>query len=149
MNATLATAATLQKQQIPSFAHVRDRNGFQVSAVWKGPWVQSSGTVWALLRDGGGVDLGQASLKVSLLSFALGVSGLKDTGSWHEVLNVLTQDLVLRLQLQILFLYSIDSGRQVWTRQQKHQSTIQECGNYMAGKLIHCSLKHHLYPRID
>lgn len=65
------------------------------------------------VRDGGGVDLGQASLKVSLLSFALGVSGLKDTGSRHEVLNVLTQDLVLRLQLQVLFLYSIDSGRQV------------------------------------
>lgn len=65
------------------------------------------------VRDGEGVDLGQASLKVSLLSFALGVSGLKDTGSRHEVLNVLTQDLVLRLQLQVLFLYSIDSGRQV------------------------------------
>lgn len=146
MNATLATAATLQKQQIPLFAHVRERNGFRVSAVLKGPWVQSSGTVWALLRDGGRVDLGQASLTVSLLSFALGVSGLKDTGSRHEVLNVLTQDLVLWLQLQVLFLYSIDSGRQVWARQQKHQSTIQECGNYMGRKLIYYSLKHHYSP---
>lgn len=110
MNATLATAATLRKQQIPLFAHVRDRNGF--SSI-KG---SVSRVLWyglGSVRDGGGVDLGQASLKVSLLSFALGVSGLKDTGSRHEVLNVLTQDLVLRLQLQVLFLYSIDSGRQV------------------------------------
>lgn len=31
----------------------------------------------------------------SLLSFALGVSGLEDTGGRHEVFNVLTQNLVL------------------------------------------------------
>lgn len=53
------------------------------------------------------------SLKLSLLSFALGVSGLEDTGGRHEVLNVLTQNLVLRLQLQVLLFDSIHSGRQV------------------------------------
>lgn len=33
----------------------------------------------------------------SSLPFALSVSGLEDTGGRHEVLDVLTEDLVLRL----------------------------------------------------
>lgn len=52
-------------------------------------------------------------LLLSLLSFALSVSGLEDTGSGHEVLNVLTQNLVLRLQFQVLLFDSIHSGREV------------------------------------
>lgn len=57
-----------------------------------------------------GIVLCQGSPRFSLLSFALGVGGLEDTGGRHEVLNVLTQDLVLRLQLQVLLFDSIHSG---------------------------------------
>lgn len=36
---------------------------------------------------------------VTSLPFALGVCGLEDARGRHEVLDVLTEDLVLRLQL--------------------------------------------------
>lgn len=42
-----------------------------------------------------GVQGEDMALRFSLLSFALGVCGLEDTGGRHEVLDVLTQDLVL------------------------------------------------------
>lgn len=65
----------------------------QASAGAQSPWYQGWGGV--------------------LLSFALGVSGLKDTGGRHEVLNVLTQNLVLWLQFEVLLFDSIHPGRQV------------------------------------
>lgn len=45
----------------------------------------------------------------SSLPLALGVGGLEDAGGRHEVLDVLTEDLVLRLQLQVLLLDRVDS----------------------------------------
>ena len=44
----------------------------------------------------------------SSLPFALGVGGLEDAGGRHEVLDVLAEHLVLRLQLQVLLLDGVD-----------------------------------------
>lgn len=50
------------------------------------------------------------------LPFALRVCGLEDAGGRHEVLDVLTQDLVLGLQLQVLLLDCVDPRGQVWDK---------------------------------
>lgn len=44
-----------------------------------------------------------------LFPFAFGVSGLKDAGGRHEVLDVLTQNLVLRFELQVFLLHGVHS----------------------------------------
>ena len=65
-----------------------------------------------------GLDLtatsGSLLLVLLLLSFALGVCGLEDAGGRHEVLDVLAQDLVLRLQLQVLLLDGVHPRGQIW-----------------------------------
>lgn len=75
--------------------------------------------VWAQVRS---CMLRAGSQRFSLLSFALGVSGLEHAGGWHEVLDVLTQNLVLWLQLQVLLFDGVHPGRQVWAH--KHIRNI-------------------------
>ncbi len=73
--------------------------------------------------------LGQGSPWFSLLSFALGVGCLEDAGGRHEVLDVLTQNLVLWLQLQVLLFDGVHSSGQVWThkhRQRQHYWKFME-----------------------
>lgn len=74
-----------------------------------------------------------------LLSFALGVCGLEDAGSRHEVLDVLTQDLVLRLELQVLLLDSIHPCGQIFQGVLKFQNLI-----YEPGLLLHLNLVLHV-----
>lgn len=47
------------------------------------------------------------------LPFAFRVSGLKDAGGRHEVLDVLTQNLVLRLELEVFLFHGIHSCREI------------------------------------
>lgn len=48
-----------------------------------------------------------------LLPFAFGVSGLKDAGGRHEVLDVLTQNLVLGLEFEVFLFYGVDACREI------------------------------------
>lgn len=51
--------------------------------------------------------------KPPLLPFAFGVSGLKDAGGRHEVLDVLTQNLVLGLELEVFLFHGVHSCREI------------------------------------
>lgn len=68
---------------------------------------------WPLKDQGSALVEGSSAPQVLSFPFALGLGGLKHAGRRHEVLDVLPQDLVLRLQLQVLLFHCIHTSGEI------------------------------------